>query len=319
MNIPTLSEFPSPPVGKSGWPWTADKIKPTGKIYGNRHWPKISIVTPSYNQGQFLEQTIRSVLLQGYPNIEYIIIDGGSVDNSVEIIKRYESWLTYWISKPDRGQSHALNEGFGKATGEIFGWLNADDYFHPEGLATLIELRRNHPDSVAWVGACLEIDIHGNPIQWVPPRTGNKPQIGDWGTGAHFYQPSCLFSAELFFKAGQLDEQLNYVMDIDLWLRLADSGYFTSIDKVVSYSRNYPEAKTFRDLPMREAEMVFINFRRGTPQMARQRMLRWNKIVLDFLPYRDLLRYIMKRTARRLCQGIRDISGKHKKPTGLSL
>jgi glycosyltransferase involved in cell wall biosynthesis len=93
------------------------------------HLPKISIVTPSFNQGMFLEKTILSVLEQGYPNLEYIIIDGGSSDNSVEIIKKYEKHLAYWESEPDQGQSHAINKGFERATGEIFGWLNSDDWY----------------------------------------------------------------------------------------------------------------------------------------------------------------------------------------------
>jgi glycosyltransferase involved in cell wall biosynthesis len=97
-------------------------------IVGSR-WPRISIVTPSLNQANYLEETIRSVLLQGYPNIEYIIIDGGSTDESVEIIKKYEKWLSFWISEPDKGQSHAINKGFSKASGEIYAYINSDDLY----------------------------------------------------------------------------------------------------------------------------------------------------------------------------------------------
>ena len=94
-------------------------------------WPRISIVTPSFNQGQFIEETIRSILLQGYPNLEYIIIDGGSTDESVEIIKKYEPWLTYWVSEKDRGQAHAINKGLERCTGEILAYINSDDYYYP--------------------------------------------------------------------------------------------------------------------------------------------------------------------------------------------
>ena len=117
---PQLSELPSSPPGKIGWPWTEESSQLPEKMSDGSPWPRISIVTPSYNQGQFIEETIRSVLLQGYPNVEYIIIDGGSTDNSLEIIKKYEPWLAYWVSEPDRGQSHALNKGIQKATGDIF-------------------------------------------------------------------------------------------------------------------------------------------------------------------------------------------------------
>jgi glycosyltransferase involved in cell wall biosynthesis len=98
------------------------------------NWPKISIVTPSFNQGQYIEETILSVLSQNYPNLEYIIIDGGSTDDTVEIIKKYESRITYWVSEPDRGQSHAINKGLQKCTGEIFNWLNSDDWYMPGAL-----------------------------------------------------------------------------------------------------------------------------------------------------------------------------------------
>src|SRR5215469_2917833 len=118
MRNARLADLPPPPAGHTGWPWTIESMpSPPARTDGSP-WPTISIVTPSYNQGQFIEETIRSVLLQGYPALEYIIIDGGSTDQSVEIIKKYEPWLTYWISESDRGQSHAINKGFKRATGE---------------------------------------------------------------------------------------------------------------------------------------------------------------------------------------------------------
>jgi glycosyltransferase involved in cell wall biosynthesis len=109
--------------------------------------PKISIVTPSFNQGRFIEKTILSVIEQDYPNLEYIIIDGGSTDESVEIIKKYEKHLAYWVSEPDRGQSHAINKGFERATGEIFGWLNSDDWYHPGALKALAEAFAANPEA----------------------------------------------------------------------------------------------------------------------------------------------------------------------------
>src|SRR5579885_3553995 len=127
MRCPTLAELPPPPAGKTGWPWTIETpALPASRADGSP-WPRISIVTPSYNQGQFIEETIRSVLLQGYPDLEYIVIDGGSTDQSVEIIRKYERWLTYWVSEKDRGQAHAINKGFSSVTGELFNWINSDD------------------------------------------------------------------------------------------------------------------------------------------------------------------------------------------------
>jgi glycosyltransferase involved in cell wall biosynthesis len=129
MRCPTLAELPPPPPGKSGWPWTVETLQLAEIMPDGKPWPGISIVTPSFDQGRFIEETIRSVLLQGYPNLEYIIIDGGSSDNSVEIIKKYQPWLKYWISESDRGQAHAINKGFEYATGEIGAYINSDDFY----------------------------------------------------------------------------------------------------------------------------------------------------------------------------------------------
>src|SRR5688572_28969334 len=108
MRCPMLSDLPAPPPGKTGWPWTEETFQLPEAMPDGKRWPRISIVTPSYNQGQFIEETIRSVLLQCYPNLEYIVIDGGSTDDSVEIIEKYKSWLTYWVSEPDKGQVDAI-------------------------------------------------------------------------------------------------------------------------------------------------------------------------------------------------------------------
>ncbi len=129
MPCPRFTKLPQPPTDKTGWPWTEETPQLSDTMPDGLPWPKISIVTPSFNQGQFIEETIRSVLLQGYPNLEYIIIDGGSTDEAVDIIKKYERWLTYWVSETDRGQSHAINKGFNISKGEITAWINSDDFY----------------------------------------------------------------------------------------------------------------------------------------------------------------------------------------------
>ena len=134
MRCPTLAELPPPPAGKTGWPWTVESPQLPDTMPDGKPWPRISIVTPSYNQGQFIEETIRSALLQGYPHLEYIIIDGGSTDDSVGVIKKYQPWLAYWVSEEDRGQSHAINKGFERATGGIMNWINSDDFLAVDAL-----------------------------------------------------------------------------------------------------------------------------------------------------------------------------------------
>lgn len=132
--MPTITDLPPPPPGRHGWPWTVATPPAAPVMANNRPWPRITIVTPSYQQAQYLEEAIRSVLLQGYPNLEYIVMDGGSRDGSVEIIQRYAPWLSYWQSQPDGGQSAALADGFARATGEILAWINSDDRLQPGAL-----------------------------------------------------------------------------------------------------------------------------------------------------------------------------------------
>lgn len=147
MRCPTLKELP-PPEGKTGWPWTKESRQLPDKTPDGRPWPRISIVTPNYNYGQFIEETIRSVLLQGYPNIEYIIIDDGSTDNSIDIIKKYEKWLAYWETGPNRGEAHAINKGLGQASGVIAACLNSDDFYLAGALR-----------HIGWVYAKLNFDV----------------------------------------------------------------------------------------------------------------------------------------------------------------
>lgn len=298
MNYPTLNQLPTPPPSRRGWPWTDENSKLPDSMSDGSPWPLISIVTPSYNQGQFLEETIRSVLMQRYPNLEYIIIDGGSSDNSVEIIKKYEPWLTFWVSEPDRDQSHALNKGFRMASGEVFGWLNSDDYYHPRGFATLIELREKSPGCVAWVGACYDIDKKGNLLRKRPPSIGNKRQFGNWGEegDAWIGQSACLFDAKTFKEIGEIDEKLNYILDVDLWIRLAERGKFSYTDQIISYDRKYPEIKSYSDRPMQQAELIYVNFKLGQSDIARKRMEDTIKYTLNAITYFELLKYFIKRT-----------------------
>src|SRR5271166_5725136 len=128
MRCPTLAELPPPPSGKTGWPWTVETAQLPDTMPNGHPWPCISIVTPSYNQGEYIEETIRSILLQGYPNVEYIIMDGGSTDGTVDTVQRYKRWLMHWESAPDLGQAHAINKGLQRCTGALFNWINSDDF-----------------------------------------------------------------------------------------------------------------------------------------------------------------------------------------------
>ena len=151
MRCPSLSELPPPPVGRTGWPWTVESPPlPATKPDGSS-WPRVSIVTPSYNQGQYLEETIRSVLLQGYLDLRNYVIDGGSTDKSIDIIRKYAPWIDDSVSEKDDGQADAINKGLARASGEIFQFINSDDLLAKDALQVVARSIQAH-DAVAGVG-----------------------------------------------------------------------------------------------------------------------------------------------------------------------
>src|ERR1700679_2398623 len=142
MRCPELHELPPPPSNRTGWPWT--EALPSS-VDQNSLLPRISVLVPSYQQGHFLEETLRSILLQGYPDIEIIIIDGGSTDETLGIIQRYAPWITWWVSERDRGQTHALNKGLERVSGTWIGWQNSDYYYAPSAFAQAMKTAAAHP------------------------------------------------------------------------------------------------------------------------------------------------------------------------------
>ena len=266
---------PPPPPGRKGWPWTVDPRPLPDAMPDGSPWPGISLVTPSYNQGRFLEETIRSVLLQGYPNLEYIVIDGGSGDGSVDIIQKYEPWITYWESEKDRGQSHALNKGFGRAEGPVLGWLNSDDYLLPGALEEIASMYRSDSDAVAWTGAIIQVNRESRNIRKRPARAGTRKEIADWGNRGTIHQPACFFGRRAFERAGgKIREDLHYTMDRDLWMRLADLGRFASTEKSLATTRLYREAKSegSRAAPAMTIEWLSLLLEMGDMAIVRSQL-----------------------------------------------
>jgi hypothetical protein len=191
-------------------------------------WPRISIVTPSFNQAHFLEQTIRSVLDQGYPNLEYIIIDGGSTDGSADLIRKYESSLAYWVSEPDRGQTHAINKGMARATGDIVAYLNSDDYYLPGALHRVAREFAAQPDADLFHGRCRIVDEHGVATGERVGRIFSFEEVidlwGVWWNRRNYVQPEVFWTKRIADRIGPFREDLFFVMDWEYWTRMFRAG-----------------------------------------------------------------------------------------------
>jgi glycosyltransferase involved in cell wall biosynthesis len=206
--------------------------------------PRITIVTPSYNQGEYIEETIRSVLLQGHPDLEYMIIDGGSKDQSVEIIRKYEQWLAYWVSGPDGGQTSAINDGFRRASGELVSWINSDDLLQANALHAVGRAARGYPDAGMIYGAGAKVDAHGNIVKKIPYRPYDRRLLQ---TKYFIMQQSSFIRRDVLHRIGFLDESLDYVMDWEVAIRISRSYSICAIPDDIGIFRIHAGAKTQQD------------------------------------------------------------------------
>jgi len=231
--------------------------------------PKISIVTPTYNQAAFIEKTILSVLGQDYPNLEYIVIDGGSTDGTVEIIRKYESRLTYWASEKDRGQSHAINKGLSRCTGEIFNWINSDDWLEPGALKIVGETYANTSGCKAVYGRAMLLEESG--LTWDQDVIeADHAKIIAKGNAMH--QPASFAATELVRQCGGVDEQLHYTMDLDLWIKLTALTKPVKVERALAGILNHAGAKSFDPAcdAVRRAEIDLVLSRYDAPAAHRQ-------------------------------------------------
>ncbi len=204
---------------------------------------KFSIITPSYNQGEFLEETILSIIDQNYSNLEIIVIDGGSTDNSVEIIKKYEKYLTYWVSEKDKGQTHAINKGFKIATGDFVNWINSDDLVEKGALEKLNKAINKNPKIDVIYGDYSAIDKYSNLI-YKRKSAPFLPFNLIWGRQLSS-QPAVFFKRELLDKFGYLDEKKHFCMDTEFWIRMFLRGVkFYQIKEFIGITRVHGDAKT---------------------------------------------------------------------------
>lgn len=222
MRCPDLDELPPPPPGRAGWPWTEAAPTLPERMADGRPWPRVSIVTPSFNQGRFIEETIRSALLQGYPDLEYLVLDGGSADESAGVIRRYEPWLAYWVSEKDRGQSCAINRGFARATGRILAYLNSDDIYLPSALGSAAAALAG---GSGWcISDAQVIDEASRPAHYY---VAHVPR--DWIHQVSRIQitapqPCVFWTRDLWERCGPFDEEMFFSFDCDLFCKFLRAG-----------------------------------------------------------------------------------------------
>ena len=298
-SVPRLEDLPPAPAGKAGWPWDSQPPVFEENLPDGAHWPRISVVTPSYNQGAFIEETIRSVLLQGYPNLEYFIMDAGSTDNTVEVIRKYEPWLSGWVSEKDRGQAHAVNKGWARATGEVLGWLNSDDFYLPGALAKVAE---------AW-----EVDRSPGLIYGDARVADEDSNVRDAAKRMDGYslirllskftmpQPAVFVASDLIGEIGDLDETLEYALDYGFFLRAWASpraAEFSHTPHVLAVSRLHANRKSERGFGKGRSQFVVENLR-VLREWGRQHERRLSQEPL----LRDAFAVALVRQARFLAMG----------------
>lgn len=264
MRCPTLSELPPPPTGKTDWPWTEESPQLPDTMPDGSPWPKVGVVTPSYNQGQFIEETIRSVLLQGYPNLEYIIIDGGSTDSSVGIIRKYEQWLAYWESKRDEGQADAINRGFARSSGDIMAWINSDDTYEPQALPRIVQGLLEHPNYQIAHGDAWYVDESGHRLAkcgYIQPSFTFRYLVNR----DPIVQPTSFWHRELWERIGPLRVDLNWGFDWEWYIRVRRHTEFLFVPEHVANYRVHSRSKTKTQTKRRErhAEIAHLSRHHG--------------------------------------------------------
>lgn len=243
-------------IDKKNWPWNFNNSDLPN--YDEKcEWPKISIITPSFNQGEYIEETIRSILLQDYPNLEYIIIDGGSTDNSLEIIKKYNKWITYWISEPDNGQSDAINKGLKICTGEIFNWINSDDLL----LNGSLKIIANNIDNYDLLAGSV-INFSNNYDISVKQKNLSLKNLLNEDTNAIYQQPGTWLKTKYLKNIGGLDESLDYCFDWYMMIHyLKKYPRVNYINSNLSKFRLHENSKTLKCKYEFRRERMYISYK----------------------------------------------------------
>ncbi|MDP1548484.1 MAG: glycosyltransferase family 2 protein [Anaerolineales bacterium] len=221
-----------------------------------RPLPLVSIITPSFNQADYLDETIKSVLEQDYPRIEYIIMDGGSTDSSVDVIKKHEAKIKAWVSEQDQGQTDAINKGFNRASGDILAWLNSDDTYHPKAVGEAVMFLMDNPDVAMVYADCNFIDEQGRVIgRFSSAQTDYRKLRQGY---VHIPQQTMFFRAKYWQEVGPLDPSFYFAMDYDLWVRIAKRAPI-----------KYLPGKTWANFRIHTSSKTNVNDERGWKEMLR--------------------------------------------------
>ena len=225
----------------------------------------VSIVTPSFNQASFLEQTLRSVLEQDYPSLEYIVMDGASTDGSADLIKKYSDRLAWWVSEKDQGQGDAINKGLARARGEIIAWLNSDDYYLPNAVSSAVKIFEQNPDVILVYGDMLAVDEHGETTNVLKYR---QHSLEDLLCFQIIGQPAVFFRRAAYERAGGLDITFHFMLDHHLWIRIAQQGKILHVPEIWAAARYHAQAKN-RLKPMEFGREAFriLDWMKGQPNL----------------------------------------------------
>jgi glycosyltransferase involved in cell wall biosynthesis len=223
--------------------------------------PFVSIITPSFNQAHFLEETIQSVLSQDYPNLEYLIVDGGSTDGSLEIIRKYQHRLAWWVSEKDQGQTDAINKGFSNAKGEILAWLNSDDTYLPGAVSEAAAFLQDHPEAGMVYGDANLIDAQGEILGHFPAKQTDYQRLRRGFV--HIPQQASFFRADLWQKVGPLDPTFYFAMDYDLWVRLSRLAPLCYYPRLWANFRLHSSGKSVVSDDRCWPEMLRVHYREG--------------------------------------------------------
>ena len=251
-------------------------------------WPKISVIIPNYNYGQFIEETIRSILLQGYPNLECIIIDGASTDNSVEIIKNYEPWLTYWTSEKDKGQSDAINKGMKKSSGEILSWICSDDIFQKDVLQKVAIKFKETPDCHFLTGDGYYFTGINNVLHYIKGAEYKLIDLLDYDLDKYLPQPSVFFSRIAWQDCGPLSLKADYTMDLELWFKIRSRYYLYYLPCTIAGLRFHDFSKvSSKNIHFTKAvrKLMLEKIKLAPAYLWPYYLMRWNSFYSKYLFY----------------------------------